>query len=130
VSDGGAWTVPVARDGDALRTAVADLATATGWELKPEGLCRGSVCVPLRDGALARDGVLDLHAFAAALRAPFVVDEVAGIAVLGTSVAERAAERAGMRVAPEQRLLDLDGNVHHWSELGRKKKLLTAWASW
>ena len=64
------------------------------------------------------------------LRAPFVVDDEVDIAVLGASAGDRAAEREDMRVAPDLALHDLDGNVHTWSELGRKKKVLATWASW
>ena len=64
------------------------------------------------------------------LRAPFVIDAEADMAVLGASAGDRAIEREGMRVAPDLELHDLDGNVSTWSELGRKKKVITAWASW
>ena len=39
-----------------------DLRVAIGWELKPEGLCRDDVCVPVRDrDALLVDGMVDLR---------------------------------------------------------------------
>ena len=74
--------------------------------------------------------MVDLRVVADTLRAPFVVDAEIDVAVLGTSAADRAAERAEMHVAPDLPLHDLDGNVHRWSELGRKKKVVTSWASW
>jgi hypothetical protein len=45
-----------------------DLTASMGWELKAEGLCRGDVCVPVRDRSplMAGDRV-DLVAVAAAL---------------------------------------------------------------
>jgi hypothetical protein len=131
VTDDGEHAVEGSRAGSSVRIAAKDLERVTGWTLKPEGLCRGDVCVPVRDrGALAVDDGLDLRGFADALRRPFVVDDEVDIAVLGASTADRAAERRAMRVPGDVSLRDFDGSEHRWSELGRKKKLLFAWASW
>jgi len=131
VTDDGTADVDATRAGGSVRVAPEDLPRAVGWELRPEGLCRGDVCVPARDrSALVVEGDVDLGAMGKLLRAPFVADDVADVAVLGASVTDRATERAGMRVAAALPLRDLDGTVHHWGELGRKKKLLFAWASW
>ena len=129
VTDDGETTVDATRANGSVRLASAALARATGWDLKPEGLCRDDVCVPVRD-TLVVDDAIDLRGFAEALRRPLVVDDEVDLAVLGASTVDRAAEREGMRVPADLALRDLDGNVHHWGELGRKKKLLFAWASW
>jgi hypothetical protein len=129
VTDDGETTVDATRANGSVRLAAAALARATGWDLMPEGLCRDDVCVPVRD-TLVVDDAIDLRGFAEALRRPLVVDDEVDLAVLGASTVDRAAEREGMRVPADLALRDLDGNVHVWGELGRKKKLLFAWASW
>jgi hypothetical protein len=75
----------------------ADLERATGWALKPEGLCREAVCVPVRDrAALAGAAGVDLAAFAAALGRPLALDVEEGAAALGTAAADRAASLASL----------------------------------
>jgi hypothetical protein len=131
VTDEGERDVDATRVGASVRIDPEALERVTGWKLEPEGLCRADVCIPVRDRAsLVIDGLVDLEGFAQTLRRPLVVDAEADIAVLGASVADRSAERQGMRVPAELILRDLDGNEHRWAELGRKKKLLFAWASW
>jgi hypothetical protein len=121
-------------DGDISTTMVllspAALEQATGWDLKPEGLCRGEVCVPRRDddGVLVDDKI-DLVAFAALLRRPLAYDADAGIAVLADAPEDHAAA-FDARVAPTWTLPDLDGNAVSSSDFADKKKLLVAWASW
>jgi hypothetical protein len=51
IDDGKPTAVPARLRGDAVRLSRGALEQALGWTLKPEGLCRGSVCVPLRAGA-------------------------------------------------------------------------------
>ncbi len=103
---------------------------ALGWQLKPEGLCRGSVCIPVRDRSqLERAGGIDLQALAAALGRPLALDMEERAAALGTPAADRAQSMASLE-APDFTLPDLEGRMHSLSEHRGKKVLLIAYASW
>jgi hypothetical protein len=118
------------REIESTRVSPAELQELTGWELKPEGLCRGDVCVPTRGRPEVEvDGVVDLAVVADLLGQPFVVDDEKSVAVLGTSVATRTQQLRDANIR-DLVLRDFDGNDVPWSSIGRKKKLLVAWASW
>ena len=86
--------------------AADELQRRTGWAIKPEGACKGDVCVPLPVDVL-RDGLVDLPAFAERLGMPRVHDADHGLWTLGPeSIGGRALTTA---VAPELVLPDLDG---------------------
>ena len=113
-----------------VRIAPDALGEALGWELRPEGLCRGDVCVPVRDReALADATGISLAAFAAALGRPLALDVEERAAALGTPAASRAAALTSLE-APDFTLPDLDGRLHSLSEHRGKKVLLIAYASW
>ena len=121
-------------DGETTSTTVLlapdALEMATGWDLRPEGLCRGDVCVPRRDGdGLLVDDRVDLVAFAALMQRPLAYDAGAAIAVLADAPGEHAAA-FDARVAPAWTLPDLDGIPVSSSDFAGRKKLLVAWASW
>jgi hypothetical protein len=110
-------------DGDGVFVSASDLARGTGWVLKPEGLCRGEVCVP----AVGLDpSALELSAVATALHRSVVVDVEGGVAAFaGDPMA------SGMRASiDELELPDLDGNIVRLSDFAGRKRLLVAWASW
>jgi hypothetical protein len=96
-------------------------AAATGWEIKPEGACKGDVCVPL-----ASTGGFDLGATAERLGMALVHDEEHGLWALGPeTVGGRALVTAEL---PDLVLPDLDGDEFHLSSLRGQKVLLVAWA--
>ena len=65
------------RDGSILVTPDA-LREATGWELRPEGFCRGDVCVPRHVlGPVLVDDMVDIVAFGTALRRPVAFEPAA-----------------------------------------------------
>jgi hypothetical protein len=113
---------------DGLCVSAADSERASGWTLKPEGMCRGDLCVPLRDG-MRRDGRIDLAAFWRALGNPVLHDEREEVWVLGAGADERNAALTGEQ-APDFSLPDLAGVSHRLSDLRGKKVFLTTWASW
>jgi hypothetical protein len=132
VLDGGAAEVAVGLHGDHVVLAPADLESVLGWDLKPEGLCCGEVCVPVRDRSLVEpagegNGV-SLQGVASLLDRPLVVDLEAGVAALGAPRADRRRALAG--TAPSFTLPDLDGHVHDLEEWHDRKKVLVAFASW
>ena len=102
---------------------------SSGWHLRPEGACKGDVCVPLPDDVRSGDGTrLHLDKLAERIGAPLVHDRERGVYAIGPStVSGRALTTAD---APELELPDLDGNVFRLSSLHGQKVLLVAWASW
>lgn len=107
--------------------AAPSFAAATGWDPKPQGLCRGEVCVPA-PGVLTSDGTVDAAAAAARLGMPIVRDEQHGVAAIGPgSVTGRTLSTAA---APDPELIDRDGNPFRLSSLHGRKVLLVAWASY
>ena len=125
LTDWGEFTVSAS---EGLRVSPADAETITGWTLKPEGMCRDDLCVPLADKA-HRDGTIDLAAFWRVLGHPVVSNEAGQVWVLGTAAESRTAALAGLE-APDFTLPDLAGVPHRLSELRGKKVFLTTWASW
>ena len=113
---------------DGLCLSPADVERAAQWTLKPEGLCRDALCVPLQAGML-RDGRIDVAAFWRHLGNPVLSDDQGETWVLGTGAADRQAALAGT-TAPDFTLPDLAGVPHRLSELRGKKVFLTTWASW
>lgn len=110
--------------------ATADLSGAIGWQLKPEGLCRGDVCVPVKNrNAVDRDGWVDMAAVADALGRPVLIDQDQDLIVLG--VAADARRRALDQLdLPEISLPDLTGRPRSFAEWTGRKKLLIAFSSW
>jgi hypothetical protein len=91
-------------------------------------MCRGDICVPLRDEA-RHGGRIDLAAFWRELGNPVVHDDAGEVWVLGAGADERNAALAGEQ-APDFLLPDLAGAPHRLSDLRGKKVFLSTWASW
>jgi hypothetical protein len=105
-----------------------DAARATGWTLKPEGMCQADLCVPLPAYAM-RDGRIDVAAFWRLLGRPVVHDAANETWVLGAGADERNTALAGL-IAPDFTLPDLAGVPHTLSALRGNKVFLSTWASW
>ncbi len=130
LEDGSALEVQAEVAGDRVRLTPEALHESLGWQLKPEGLCRGEVCVPVRDRSkLVIDGAIDLSGFAEALGRPLALDAAEGAAAIGTAAADRVAQLASLE-APDFTLPDLAGKLHSLSDQRGKKVLLVTWASW
>jgi hypothetical protein len=127
-------TVDAELSGDRVLVDPAELPRVLGWTLKPEGLCRAEVCVPLWDrqsvqpGGDAGDRV-DLTGVAAALGRPSAVDLPSATMAIGAPAELRRQALAG-RTAPAFELPDLDGRLHQLEAWQDRKRLLVAFASW
>jgi hypothetical protein len=117
-------------EGDHLWVPVADLERASGWQLKPEGACKGEACVPVpRDGSWLHGNRFDLAALARHVGEPVVHDDD-GRVWLFAEPADIKRSRLQSGEAPDFALPDLSGRVHRLSDYRGKKVLLYAWASW
>jgi hypothetical protein len=124
-----------AADGDRLWIPLDDLERSTGWDAKPQGMCRGEVCVPVpaaqRSGWIDEAGRrADFAAFAAHLGHAVARDADRGVWAFGPAADRGVVNGSGPVVAPEFRLPDLDGAMHALSDYRGKKVLLYCWSSW
>jgi hypothetical protein len=123
-------------EGDALWVTLHGLTAATGWELKPEGVCKDEICVPVpnaRRTALLRTepsgSLFNLTEFARMIEQPVAHDQARSVWHFGPPAWEWKT-RLSSREAPDFALPDLAGQVHALSDLRGKKVFLLFWASW
>lgn len=121
-------------EGNDLWLALDDLRVTTGWELKPQGMCKGEVCVPIPAGRekdfIKADGKqFNLSAFARRLNQPSAHDDAHAVWYFGEAVNSRENASQSLQ-APDFTLPDLDGRLHSLSAYRGKKILLVSWASW
>ena len=122
--------------GDDLWLTVPDLSASTGWELKPEGVCRDEVCIPIpaeRTSAFIREEGTEtwfnLIEFARFLDQPYAYDATHHAWYFGAA-SEEWGNRLIPTIAPDFTLPDLEGNLYSLSDFRGRKVFLLCWASW
>jgi AhpC/TSA family len=109
-----------------------DLKRVSGWDFKPQGFCKGDVCVPVPDariGEFVAGGRYNLAALAGLLGQPIVTDAEHHASCFGEAAAERKRMLTSLD-APDFSLPDLDGKMHSLSDYRGKKVFVVSWASW
>lgn len=108
---------------DRLDVSPDEFTRLTGWEIKPEGACKGDVCVPL-GGEDLRD--FSLETTAERLGMAMVSEPDQQLWAFGpATVTGRALSTTEIG---DFSLPDLDGNEFSFSSLRGQKVLLVAWA--
>ena len=121
---------------DALWLDAKELARRTGWELKPQGLCRAEACYPVpagRQGDFSREAggatLLNFTAVADLTTKPWAADAKHRVWYFGTEATARGNQLQSLQ-APDFELPDLSGKTHRLSDYRGQKVFLLAWASW
>jgi hypothetical protein len=105
---------------DRLTTTPEAFARATGWDIKPEGACKGEVCVPLPGSDF------DVTSTAERLGMAIVHDPELGLWAIGPeTLGGRALATAD---APNLVLPDLDGHDFELRSLRGQKVAIVSWA--
>lgn len=101
----------------------AEFERRTGWAIKPQGACKGEVCVPLGDAT-------GLEEISGRLGMPIVADTEHGVWALGpeSTVTGHALTTAVATAITLPQVLT--GEPFHLSSLRGQKVVVLAWASW
>ena len=119
-----------------LWVTLADLKRATGFVVKPQGICRDELCFPIPKSRKAsftqqqkRVTWFNLSEFARLVKQPVARDEKHAVYYFGAR-AEAQNGFINSLEAPDFQLPDLNGKMHSLSDFRGKKVLLLTWASW
>jgi hypothetical protein len=108
------------------------LRDVTGWDLKPEGLCKDDACIPLTAGQLEKlveGDEVNASGLWKALDRPILSDDACTTWMLGEAAEDRTRQLESLQ-APDFTLPDIDGKLHSLSDYRGKKVLIASWASW
>lgn len=121
---------------DDLWITLTDLKSATGFENKPQGVCRAELCFPLpkkrRVEFLKPEGKtswFNLTEFARLVKQPVARDEGLSTWYFGLRSEVQNTFTANF-IAPDFTLPDKDGKMHSLKDFRGKKVLIVTWASW
>ena len=137
IYDGAATQVTAAPgiSGD-LWITTKDLARATRFVIKPQGVCRDQLCFPLPKNRKAefikKNGGaswFNLSEFARLIKQPFASDQKNGVWYFGARSEEQNGYLSSLE-APNFTLPDLKGKLHSLADFRGQKVLLVTWASW
>jgi hypothetical protein len=137
LSAGRITTVPQALvAGDDVWLTRAGLFDTTGWEVRPEGLCRDAACIPLptapAETILTEHGGerwLSVTAIARFAGQPYAYESARRVWSFGPPAYERQSRGAADQ-APNFTLPDFDGRSRSLAEFAGNKIFLLTWASW
>lgn len=109
-----------------LWVRAADLPQINQFTVKPQGACRGDMCVPIPK-TLKSGEWFNLTGFAQRLHQSYVAED--GVWSFGEIPVIRG-DYYRSRVAPEFAVPNRHGRVVHLSDFRGKKVLVITWASW
>jgi hypothetical protein len=109
---------------DRLEVSTEDFQRRTGWEIKPEGACKGDACIPLRRST---PDCLYIDEVAERLGMALVHDAAHGLWALGPESGGRALLSAEL---PDITLPDRNGEQFSLRSLRGTRVIMVAWASW
>jgi hypothetical protein len=119
-----------------LWVTLAELKRATGFAVKPQGVCRDELCFPLpkerKGDFLAHQGKVtwfNLSEFARLVNQPIAHDEKLAAWCFGPRPEAQNGYLATLE-APNFTLPDMSGKLHSLSDFRGRKVLLITWASW
>ena len=128
---------PVREDAGQLWTTMADLTRATRFEVKPQGVCRDEICIPLpkahtreflrKDSGKIKEW-FNLSAFAQLTHQAVAHD--AGTSTWYFGLRSDQRQWLASLQPPDFTLPDINGKPHSLSDFRGKKVLLLTWASW
>jgi hypothetical protein len=126
---------PAHEEAGQLWITTNDLSRATGFEMKPQGICRAELCFPLPKARkqeflrkLAGKQWFNLLAFAQLVKQPVAHDEALSTWYFGLRSDQR--QTLASLQAPDFTLPDMQGKLHSLSDFRGQKVFLVTWASW
>jgi hypothetical protein len=119
-----------------LWVTMKDMTRATGFVLKPQGMCKEELCFPIPKGRksqfVTRRGKtswFNLSEFARLVRQPIAYDQKHSVWYFGARQDQQAGYIETLE-APDFKLPDMSGKLRSLSDFRGKKVLLITWASW